>query len=76
MTFGEQVREARKRLALSQVELAARLGVQPQSVSNWECERSTPWPKEQGRVLEALNGKPKISGNPVPWVRRRLADHI
>lgn len=54
MTFARNVRSARRGLHLTQMELAARLDVDKQSVSNWECGRSTPWPKERLRVLSLL----------------------
>ncbi|MDE2471896.1 MAG: helix-turn-helix transcriptional regulator [Bradyrhizobium sp.] len=54
MTFGRHIQNARRSLGLTQAELAARLAVDKQSISNWECERSTPWPKERERVLSML----------------------
>lgn len=36
MTIGESIRYHRKRLNLTQAELADRVGVSPQAVSKWE----------------------------------------
>jgi transcriptional regulator with XRE-family HTH domain len=54
VTFADQLRAVRSALRCSQVELAARLGVTGQSVSNWECGRSTPWPRQQAELSANL----------------------
>ena len=41
-TFASQFKEYRKRLDISQEEIAERLNVTSQAVSKWECERSYP----------------------------------
>jgi DNA-binding transcriptional regulator YiaG len=53
MTFAEHIREARDRLQLTQADLAARLQVSTQTISNWERGRSVPWPDDQERYLGA-----------------------
>lgn len=45
MNIGERIFLHRKRLGLSQEELAARLGVSRQAVSKWELGTSTPEPE-------------------------------
>lgn len=45
MNIGERILLHRKRLGLSQEELAARLGVSRQAVSKWELGTSTPEPE-------------------------------
>ncbi len=42
MTLGNQIKEARQTLGLTQEALAEKLGVVPQTVSKWEREESTP----------------------------------
>ena len=39
MTLGEKIEHHRKRLGMTQTELGARLGVQKNAVSKWECGR-------------------------------------
>lgn len=41
-TFASQFREYRKRLDISQEEIAEKLNITSQAVSKWECERSYP----------------------------------
>lgn len=36
---GKQVRTVRRRLGLTQVQLAERVGIHPLTVSRWECDR-------------------------------------
>lgn len=54
MTFPETLRATRQAHVLTQAELADRLGVSSQTLSNWECGRSSPWPKQEANVLLAL----------------------
>lgn len=55
MTFGEQVKDIRRRRHMTQAEMAGALGLKSlQTVSNWECERSTPWPAQQDRILQQI----------------------
>jgi len=51
----EQVRDIRGGLGLSQKELAAKLGVSANSVSNWETARTTPRGKNVEKLL-AMRG--------------------
>lgn len=60
MTFSSWIKTRRRELGLTQADLAARLDVDKQSVSNWECGRSAPWPKEEDRVRRALGWRDRI----------------
>lgn len=65
--FGDRVRTMRIALGLSQKELAAKIGCEPQSVSNWECGRGEPWRKRALEIiaqLETMTG-PKRRRAPV-----------
>lgn len=42
MTLGDELREARERLGLSQPEVARRVGVTQDTVSNWERDKHQP----------------------------------
>ena len=42
MTFGEKVREARKKLNISQDDLSNRMGVSRRTVTSWETDKSFP----------------------------------
>ena len=53
--IGERMREARLRAGLSQVKLAAILGITQNDVSRWECGRVTPGPHYRARISEALD---------------------
>ena len=53
MSFGTQLRQARKRRRLTQKALADAIGVKHNSVSNWESDRNRPDP-ETIRALCAL----------------------
>lgn len=41
-TFGKNFKAHRRKLCLSQEEISEKLGVTPQAISKWECERSYP----------------------------------
>ena len=62
MTFSTTIQSLRRELHLTQAELAATLGVDKQSVSNWECGRNAPWPAKQAGLISKLkamqNGAP------------------
>lgn len=75
--FGERLRLTRKHLRLTQAGMAhaltrAGLTTCAQSVSNWECGRNEPWPREAGRILAAIG---KIPSTQAP-ARRRVSDLI
>ncbi|WP_194611693.1 helix-turn-helix domain-containing protein [Clostridium vitabionis] len=42
MTFGEKVREARKKLNISQDDLSNKIGVSRRTVTSWETDKSFP----------------------------------
>ena len=52
--FGRQLRYARQALGMDQLALAHLVGVDRQSVSNWECGRNTPWRHRQEHAFAAL----------------------
>lgn len=58
MTFPQQLKRARKRLRLSQSELAQRLGMSLRTLQEWEQGRQEPAPMMRGLVAEKL-GKVK-----------------
>jgi len=49
----DTVRSTRKKLGLTQAQMARLIGVSQISVSFWETGRSTPRPKAQARIVEA-----------------------
>ena len=51
--LADEIKEARDRSALSQVELALKLGVSPRTIQGWEAGR-IPQPKHRRAVLEFL----------------------
>lgn len=53
-SIGRRIRDVRKRLGLTQAKLAQKLGVQPISVSSWECGRNDPWNNIE-RLSQVLN---------------------
>ena len=60
--LGKQLKEARAGANLSQEELAKRIGVSRQTISNWENGRSEPDLETLGRIAELLGvEKPEIS---------------
>lgn len=52
--FGKQLHTTRTALRMTQDDLALELGVDKQTVSNWECERTQPWPNKKVEVLTRL----------------------
>ena len=77
MTFGAQLKNARQAARMTQPETARLLDVSTQTVSNWECERSTPWPSQQDKLLAAIGAK-AVAVEPLapPAGRRRISDLI
>lgn len=56
MTFGEKVRAERKKLHLTQEDLAGKLGVSRRTVFTWESGRARPRTRETyEKLAEALN---------------------
>lgn len=54
MSFGTQLRQARKRRRLTQKALADAIGVKHNSVSNWESDRNQPDPETIRQLCEVL----------------------
>ncbi len=55
MVFGQRLKEARKKLNLTQAELAHIIGVKPAEVSQYEANKRTPrWPIFN-KLLDTLN---------------------
>ena len=69
MSFCEQLQKRRKELGLSRTELAARLGVSPSAVGNYETGVSAPKEEVLLRLFDALEVDPQL---PVP---RQLPPH-
>lgn len=53
MTFSDAFLQKRLALHLTQVEIAAALGVSSQTVSNWESGRTEPW--RQATIFDRLD---------------------
>lgn len=56
MTIGEKIKMQRKSLGLTQTELGAKLGVQKNAVSKWECGRVDDIPGSKIKVMAQLFG--------------------
>ena len=54
MTIGEKIKMKRKSLGLTQTELGAKLGVQKNAVSKWECGRVDDIPSSKIKVMAQL----------------------
>lgn len=59
MTLGERIREARKRVGMSQELLAERMEVSRQAVAKWESDRSAPSAERLYRLAEVLGTTPQ-----------------
>ena len=70
MTFPERLVQTRHALRLTQAELARALDVTPQTLSNWECGRTAPWPKQ----LDAVRWK--LLQMDRPSARERIIERI
>lgn len=78
ISFGKQLHTTRTALGMSQDDLARELGVDKQTVSNWECERTQPWPNKKVEVLTKLIELQRlrpVTPQPAP-VRERIIDRI
>lgn len=58
MNFAKNLKNARKKLDISQSELARRLNVVQGAIGNWENGTRTPSLKELVKIAEALNTTP------------------
>lgn len=56
MTLGDKIRFHRKRLGMTQTELGARLGVQVNAVSKWECGRVESIPTSKIKEIAKIFG--------------------
>ncbi len=59
MTFGQQLREWRRRRFLTQKDLAKQIPVTWQTVSRWESGQGIPYPATQRRLIEVLGITPE-----------------
>lgn len=55
MTLGQNILKLRKKTGLSQEELAEKVGVTRQTISNWELEETTPNPEQLKSLSKVLN---------------------
>lgn len=55
MTVGERIRKARKSSGLTQIQLAAKLGISPVNISQLENDQREPKTETLQRIAEALN---------------------
>ena len=53
--FSEKLRQSRKRVRLSQSQLAERVGVTQRSMTNYECGRAVPRRKTLRKMAEELH---------------------
>lgn len=60
-TFGEKLRGWREIAGLSQVEMAERLGVTQQTVSDWERDRGLPHQSRASKIEEVLDLGPQVA---------------
>ncbi len=71
MSFGTQLRQARKAKQLTQKELAAKIGAAHNSISNWENDQNMPDPDTIQKLCSALDIQPNYfffsnEDNPTP----------
>lgn len=72
MTTGQRIKDMRKRAGMTQAELAEKLGVPYQSVSQWERDTRKPKPDTLQRIAEALRMPvEQILGEP-SWISENL----
>ena len=79
-TIGDHLRTKRLDLGLLQKEVAKRLGVDTDSVTNWEKGRTSPRLQLMPRIIEFLRYKPfddnsELLGDKIVAMRRRLGMH-
>ncbi len=55
MALGQNILKLRKKTGLSQEELAEKVGVTRQTISNWELEETTPNPNQLKLLSKTLN---------------------
>lgn len=60
MSFGEKLRQARKRRGLTQKELAQAVDARHNSVSNWESDKNQPDPETIRRLCRVLEVDPNF----------------
>lgn len=74
ITFGQQLYTTRTALGMTQDDMAAMVNVDKQTISNWECERTRPWPNKAVEVLTKLL---ELYRAPLPApARARVVDRI
>ena len=83
MTIGEKIKMQRKSLGLTQTELGAKLGVQKNAVSKWECGRVDDIPSSKIKVMAQLFGvqpsyliDDEITGLPSPAITKSLIHNL
>ena len=54
-TFGNNLKELRKALGISQFQLAKIIGTTPQRVSEWECNKVEPGLSSILKIIKALD---------------------
>lgn len=54
-TFGENLKNERVQAGLTQAELAQKIGVKQQQLSQWECDKVEPTLSNIVAILKALN---------------------
>lgn len=59
MTIGQRIAEARALAGLNQSQLAKRLGLRPQSIQQWELDKTTPRPKRLDEIAKVLSVSPE-----------------
>lgn len=65
-TIGDHVRARRLDLGLYQQDVAKRIGVSTDTVTNWEKNRATPTPRTWPDIIEFLGYDPRPLGQTCP----------
>lgn len=63
MAIGDSIREARRRRGLSQMELAAQVGVTQAMISHWERSRAEPNEGWRAKIEQALGGLDEVTAS-------------